>query len=223
VKARLGERLQLALVPPLAAGFIRLLHWTQNLDIIGEEGPREFWDRGERVILSLWHDQILLMIPSYRGPGTRLLISQSRDGELLARTMHRFGQGTIRGSSSRKGRAAFREMVQLTTEPFDFGITPDGPRGPRHQLKPGVVELARLTGRPVIPLAFACSRGHRFGSWDRFLLPYPFGRAVFCYGPPLRIAPGEDRTAFGERLQAAMEENDRRAQAHLEEHGVSAV
>jgi lysophospholipid acyltransferase (LPLAT)-like uncharacterized protein len=83
--------------------------------------------------------------------------------------------------------------------------------------------LARLTGRPVIPLAFACSRGHRFGSWDRFLLPYPFGRAVFCYGPPLRIAPGEDRTAFGERLQAAMEENDRRAQAHLEEHGVSAV
>jgi lysophospholipid acyltransferase (LPLAT)-like uncharacterized protein len=86
-----------------------------------------------------------------------------------------------------------------------------------------VAQLARLTGRPVIPMAFACSRGHRFASWDRFLLPYPFSRGVFSFGVPLRYEAGEAPAAFQARLQLAMEDNDRRAQTHLEMQGVSAV
>jgi lysophospholipid acyltransferase (LPLAT)-like uncharacterized protein len=137
--------------------------------------------------------------------------------------MRCFGQGAVRGSSNRGARAAFRELVELSREPVDLAITPDGPKGPRHRLKPGIVHLAKISGRPVVPVAFVCSRGRRFGSWDRFLLPYPFARAVYSFGPPLLIEAGEEPEAFQEKLQRAMEENEGRARARLEELGVSAV
>lgn len=220
---RVVDRLLLNLVPPLAAGIIRLLHRSMRMETIGEEHPRQFWDSGQAVILPFWHEQLLLMVKGYRGPGARTLISASKDGELLARTMQRFGYDAVRGSSNRGGRKAFRELVELGRQPFDLVITPDGPKGPRQKVKDGVVQLARLSGRPVIPMAFACSRGHRFGSWDRFLLPYPFSRGVYAFGEPLLFGKGEDADQFRARLEEAMNENVRRACARLEKHGVSAV
>ncbi len=222
-KGGLGERLLLAVAPPLAATIIRLLYASQRREIVGQEGLEPLWAAGERLIYAFWHDQLLLMINSYRGPGARILISASRDGELIARVMRCFGYDAVRGSSNRQGRAAFRELVALGKEPFELAITPDGPKGPRHQLKPGIAELARLTGRGVVPVSFVCSRGHRFASWDRFLLPYPFGRAVFLYGAPLRPAEREGSEAFAARVEAALIDNEARARACLEAHGVSAV
>lgn len=218
-----GDRLLIALAPPLASGVIRLLRSLIRADLIGLEPLREMWGRGEHPIFAFWHDQLLLMIEGYQGPGVKILISASKDGELIARTMRCFGQGAVRGSSNRGGRAAFRELVELSREPGDLAITPDGPKGPRHRLKPGIVHLAKISGRPVVPAAFVCSRGRRFASWDRFLLPYPFARAVYAFGRPLRFEAAEEPEAFQERLQQAMEENERRARARLEEFGVSAV
>jgi len=223
MKLKLADRLLLAVVPFLAATIIRLLAATMRLEFVGAARPKACWARGERLIFTFWHDQLLLMVKSYRGPGARILISTSKDGELIARTMECFGHGAVRGSSHRGGRAAFREMLELGKLPFDFGITPDGPRGPRHQLKDGAAQLARLTDRAVLPIAFVCSRGHRFASWDRFLLPYPFARGVFRYGEPLSCGPDESVAAFGARLQQAMDENLRLAAEHLGRHGVSAV
>lgn len=220
---RFLDKMLLGLAPRAAAWVIRLLHSSMRCEIHGDEGVRACWEAGEHVIFAFWHDQLLLMVKGYRGPGAKMLISASKDGELIARTMHCFGLGTIRGSSSRRGREAFRAMVELGRQPCDLGITPDGPKGPRHQLKPGVAELARLTGRAVVPLAFAASRGYRFASWDRFLLPYPFTRGVYRYGEPIRPVAGEEREAFLQRLQTAMDENDRQARACLEEFGVPAV
>jgi hypothetical protein len=194
-----------------------------RLDILGEEHVRELWERGECVVFPFWHDQLLLMVKGYRGPGARILISASKDGELIARTMERFGQGVVRGSSHRKGREAFRELVEITAQPWDIVITPDGPRGPRHQIKDGVVQLARISGRAVIPLSFVCSRGRRFSSWDRFLLPYPFARGVYVFGPPLRYSEGEGVEAFRQRLARSMAENEQRGIEYLERFGVSAV
>ncbi|HEY7746101.1 MAG TPA: lysophospholipid acyltransferase family protein [Desulfuromonadales bacterium] len=218
-----GDRILLAVAPFLAAWVIRLLRLLLRIEFIGEERLRTFWERREHVILAFWHDQLLLMVTGSRGPGAKILISASKDGELIARTMHYFGQGAVRGSSTRGGRAAFKAMLELAKEPFDLVFTPDGPKGPRHTIKEGVVHLARLTGRPVIPMAFACSRGHRFASWDRFLLPFPFSLGVFSFGPPVQYDAGESPADFQERLQQAMEENDRRAKARLEEQGASAV
>lgn len=211
------------LLPWLAAGLIRLLRRLIRCETIGLEQVRPLWAKGERVIIAFWHDQLLLMAPGYQGPGTRILISQSKDGELIARTMEFLGQGAVRGSSSRGGPRALREMARLATGAYDLAITPDGPRGPRHAAKEGVAQLARLARRPVVPMAFVASRGHRFASWDRFLLPYPWSRGVYAYGEPLVCGKDEEPEAFLARVQQGLEDNTRRAEARLEEHGVSAV
>lgn len=223
MKPSLGNRLLLALAPGLAALIIRFLGWTVRYQVIGVEHPRQLWDEGRFVILSFWHDQLLMMANAYRGPKAKILISSSKDGELIARTMAHFGQEAVRGSSHRGGRAAFRELVALAREPVDLVITPDGPRGPRHCIKEGVVQLARITGRGVVPYTFQCSRGYRFASWDRFLFPYPFSRGVFVYGQPLFFTAEEDPEAFRLRLDAAMRENERLGAAHLESYGLSPV
>ncbi|MEA2110053.1 MAG: lysophospholipid acyltransferase family protein [Pseudomonadota bacterium] len=230
-KKRIVDWLLLNLLPPLAALIIRCLARLTRLDNVGMEYWRQCRQKGSGVIISFWHDQLFLMVKGNpTKEGAKILISSSRDGELIARTMRYFGHDVIRGSSTRGGRTALKEMALLAGEPADLGITPDGPRGPRHQLKPGVAHLARLTGRPVLPLAFACSRGRRFSSWDRFLLPYPFGRGVFVLGKPVYYNQGavpagrqEDMKDFQSRLSAAMEETNRQAEEYLEKHGLSAV
>ncbi len=218
-----GDWLLLNSAPLLSAWIIRMLRRLMRIDFIGEEYPRALWQQGEAVIIAFWHDQLLLMVQGYRGPGAKILISASKDGELIARTMRHFGQDAVRGSSNRGGRQAFKALLELSKEPVDLVITPDGPKGPRHQVKDGVVQLARISGRPVIPMAFSVNRGHRFASWDRFLLPYPWSRGVYSFGAPVRFAKGETPEAFRARLQIALEENDQRARARLEEYGVSAL
>ena len=218
-----SDRLLLSTAPRLAAWIIGWLHRALKPEVLNEDALVAMWNDGRQVILSFWHDQLLLMIKGYRGQGAKVLISASKDGELIARTMACFGIGAVRGSSNRGGRAAFRELVDLGREPVDLVFTPDGPRGPRHEVKDGVVQLARLSGRPVVPMAFACSHGHRFGSWDRFLLPYPWGKAVYCFGTPLFFEQGESVEAFRSRLQQAMDDNTRRAGDYLKRYDLSAV
>ncbi len=220
---RIKDRLMLAVVPVVAAVLIRLIHLLVRTETVGVDHLKGCWQRGERVIISFWHDQLLLMVFGYPGKHAKLLISASKDGELLARTMKYFQQNTVRGSSSRGGRAAFRQMLELGKEPVDVVLTPDGPKGPRHELKDGVVQLARMSGRPVVPMAFACSRGHRFASWDKFIFPYPFCRGVYAFGEPVRFDAAEGVEVFRERLIAAMELNQQQAQAQLEVYGVSAI
>jgi len=211
------------LVPRLGAFFLRLLHAGLRLETLGEEHPRAFWNRAEPILIACWHDELLLTVCGYKGPGARMLISASKDGELLSRTFARFGQEAVRGSSSRGGKAALKAMIELCRSGFDLAITPDGPRGPRHEVKDGVLQLARVSGRPIIPMAFACSRGHRFASWDRFLFPYPFCRALFRFGEPVFYREGEDWEAFRLRVKSALDDNSRAARQHLRDHGLSAL
>lgn len=220
---KVKDRLLLTLVPPLASVIIRLIYRLLRVEYVGEETLKRFWARGEHVILPYWHEQTLLMVFAYRGPKVNVLISESKDGELLARTMRYFSVGAVRGSSSRGGRAAFKALLALGREKVDLVLTPDGPRGPRRELKDGVIQLARLTGRPVVPMAFSCSRGMRFSSWDRFLFPFPFGRGVYAFGEPLFFSKEEGVDHFRERLQTAMKDVQRKAEDCLENHGVSAV
>ncbi len=220
---KVGDRLLMKIVPFIASRVMRLLNLSLKKETLGEDHLRRTWERGEQVIISFWHDQLFLLVFGYPGKHAKLLISSSKDGELLARTMKYFDQDTVRGSSSRGGRAAFKEMLDLCKEKVDIVLTPDGPKGPRHELKNGVVQLARMSGRPVMPMAFVCNRGHRFKSWDRFLFPYPFGRGVYSFGEPLYFDKQEGVDGFRERLKKAMQDNQKQAEARLESYGVSAV
>ena len=113
---------------------------------------------------------------------------------------------TVRGSSSRGGIGAFRKVVRLLKEGWDTGITPDGPRGPRCRVQPGVIELARVSGAPILPVTFAARYRFVFNSWDRFVLPLPFSPVVVIFGKPLRVGPDDDveaaRLTLEERLNA---------------------
>jgi lysophospholipid acyltransferase (LPLAT)-like uncharacterized protein len=218
-----ADKLLLGVVPGLAAKIIGWLHRRLQPETLGEHNVRHLWDDGQKVILAFWHDQLFLMVKGYSGQGAKVLISASKDGELISRTMRYFNIGSVRGSSNRRGRAAFKALVELSRQPLDLVFTPDGPKGPRHCLKEGVAELARISGRPVVPTAFACSHGHRFQSWDRFLLPYPWGKAVYIYGEALNYEKHEIMEDFLARLQAAMDETNRCAGEHLKQYGLSAV
>jgi len=212
-----------SLIPWVAVHLIRLLYFFLRVDFIENRFLVKAWENGENFLLVSWHEQILMMPKGYHGPGVKLLISQSKDGELLAAAMSHFGYSAVRGSSSKGGKAAFREMLALTKEKFDIAMTPDGPRGPRRELKDGIIHLAKMSSRGVVPVAFVCSHGHRFASWDRFLCPYPFARAVYSYGAPVyfnREAGAED---FRNRLLLAMQENERLAISRLESYGLSSV
>lgn len=219
----LADKFLLGVAPWLAARIINGLHKCLQPEMIGADRIKHLWADGQPVILAFWHDQLLLMAKGYCGQGAKTLISASTDGELISRTVAYFNIGSVRGSSNRGGRGAFKALADLSSGPQDLVLTPDGPKGPRHRLKGGVAQLARISGRPVVPTAFACSRGHRFQSWDSFLLPYPWGKAVYIYGEPLVYGQNETMDDFLARLQAAMDATNRKAGDYLEQYGLSAV
>ncbi|MBK9308925.1 MAG: DUF374 domain-containing protein [Nitrospira sp.] len=113
---------------------------------------------GRNVIIAFWHAQQLMIPFGYRGPGAHALISRHGDGEIIARIIARFGHAAVRGSSTRGGAGALRALIKLGRSGRDVVVTPDGPKGPRHVAKLGVIHLAKATGLPIIPLAFACSK-----------------------------------------------------------------
>lgn len=215
------SRIALRIVPALAAGLMRFLWHSSRREILGADRVQPIWARGENVVIAFWHEHLGMMAPAYIGPQATVLISASRDGELIARTMTYFRIDAVRGSSRRGGRAAFRELLQLARRPVDLVITPDGPKGPRREAKDGIAELVRMTGRPFVPMCFVCSRGHRFASWDRFLLPSPFCRIVVSYGEPVIPGADEPAEALRDRIVAAMNANEERAAARLKSYGLS--
>ena len=147
---------------------------------------------------------MLPLTVTHRGRGAAVLVSQSRDGELIARTIERLGFVTARGSSTRGGGEGALEMLEWARGPRLLGITPDGPRGPAERVKPGLAWLASRTGRPVVPVATAANRAWMLSSWDGFRIPFPFARVHIGYGEPLIVPPDLDERG-AETWRASLE------------------
>ena len=168
---------------------------------------------GERCIYALWHARMLPLIYAYRGQGVAALVSRSRDGELIAGIIERIGYVAARGSSTRGGRQGFSELVRFAGQGRSLTITPDGPRGPREVVKPGLVWLASLSGLQVVPVASASRQSWVLRSWDGFRVPRPFAEVLISYGEPVRVPPGLDESAVEEwrvRLEEALKTNSER-------------
>jgi len=155
---------------------------------VGFDDYRVRLERGDQIILAFWHGRLLMMPYSYPGRGITILVSQSRDGELIARTVKGFGIESVRGSTSKGWFAGIKGLLKSVKSGRDTAITPDGPRGPGMRAQMGVVQIARATGLPIIPMSFGASRKKVFSSWDSFILPYPFSRGVFICGSPVYVA-----------------------------------
>lgn len=189
---------------------------TVRFRVEGRERYTELVAGGESVIFALWHGRLLPLTYYHRGGRIAALISRSGDGEYIARVVEGWGYRTARGSSSRGGGAALREMVRLAREGWSLAVTPDGPRGPRQRLNPGVITAAQLTGLPIVPLSAGCSRAWWPGSWDRFCVPKPFSTVRVLYGDPVRVpreAGGAELARHARDLEAQLnamtEEADR--------------
>ncbi len=166
----------------------------------------------EPVLFCLWHNRLALSLILFRRyvqarqPQRKLaaLVSASRDGGMLARVLELFDVEPVRGSSSRRGSQALRELVSAGKRGCDLAITPDGPRGPCYVVQDGIVSLAQLTGMAIVPASFHLSWKWRLKSWDRFQVPLPFARCEVQLGEPVRI-PREASAAERERLRAKLE------------------
>lgn len=169
------------------------------------------------AIFSLWHNRLAVAMPAYQyvvqrdHPARKVaaLISASRDGAILASVMEKCGAQTVRGSSSRRGGQAMVELSRLAKRGYDIAITPDGPRGPRYQVQPGVISLAHLSGHPIIPCSGVIHWHKELKSWDQFQVPLPFTRCDIHFGEPLKIP----RNASERERKAACTELEKRMRA----------
>jgi hypothetical protein len=182
-----SDRVLLQIIPRIYAWVLRLLALTIRRDVLHQEHAEKFWNEEKFVIAAFWH-QRLLMMPFLPHKGrVGMMISRHRDGEFIARAVKLFGIDSVRGSTTRGGAAALRGMVRFFENGAHLAITPDGPQGPRHVVQRGVIELARLTAAPIIPVAYSASRKKVFNSWDHFILPLPFCKVIYVYGEAIFI------------------------------------
>lgn len=161
------------------------------------------------------HGDLLMPAAIYRDTGVVVLISQHRDGEVIAQVAERLGFSTVRGSSTRGGARATLELLRNFAD-RGWVITPDGPRGPRETVHPGVIHLASRSGRSIVPVGLAVSRAARLSSWDRFAIPAPFARVVAKFADPMAVASDLPRpqmetaaAQLADRMRASREEAER--------------
>lgn len=182
---------------PLALYF-QIVTWTGRIDRPPPPIPGPF-------LMAMWHGR-LVMLPMLRVGDKPLiaLISGHRDGRIISKVGAIFGIQTVTGSSSRGGMRAVRELMRFARDGHCLFVTPDGPRGPRMHVNDGILDIARLTGLPIVPVTVAPQRAMVFKSWDRLFMPKPFSRVVIRWGEPIVVDPAEDRGAISERLGAAL-------------------
>jgi len=188
----------------LVTGVLLLLKITTRKRIENGDVLFAHWARGEQVILAFWHEQLVMMPFPYRGRRVCIMVSRHRDGELIARATRPLKIESVRGSSTRGWASALRGMLRSYREGADLAFAPDGPRGPRLVAKSGVVQMAKATGAPIMPVAAAARWCVRLGSWDRLILPLPGSRIVYVAGEPIRVSSGAGPAAV-EGARATLE------------------
>ncbi len=210
----------------MAALYVRFVAATTRWTV--EDAPlRRMIADGEVGIACFWHGRLMMMPYGWkerRGlgfkalpPVVHMMISHHRDGALISKTIRHLGVPTVAANNKKGGLAALREMKRKTDRGEWVAMTPDGPRGPRMRAKSGAIKLAQLSGKALLPASVGMSRGRILGSWDRFLLAWPFSRGYILVGEPVRVARNASeadlevaRKALEDSLNALTAEADRR-------------
>lgn len=185
-RRRVGGKLLHTLGPAALVQMQRT--WKQ--EFVGQEHMDALVDGGP-FLIALWHGRMMLGLPAHADRNWQVLVSPSDDGSVIVPLLDRFGYGVVRGSASRGGARATREMLAAIQEEGQVVIvTPDGPRGPRHSTNPGLAWLARETGVPILPISLVCDRSWHLNSWDRFTIPRPGARILTTYSEPVVVPEG---------------------------------
>jgi lysophospholipid acyltransferase (LPLAT)-like uncharacterized protein len=186
-------------VQSFAAPAMRLLAKTWSFRTEHEERWRQFYDVRRAHVFLLWHEVILPLLWHHRGQGHTLIVSEAREGQYLVDFATSLGYRAVRGSSTRGAARALLGAVRELREGHTVAFTPDGPRGPGREMKPGVVAAAQRAGTAVVPVHARTERSWRLNSWDRFMIPKVGARVTVTYGRPFEVAEGEAGLAAGLR------------------------
>ncbi|MBI2424499.1 MAG: lysophospholipid acyltransferase family protein [Candidatus Hydrogenedentes bacterium] len=202
----LKQRLLLTIIPPAVYFALWIvMRWSRPFEVRHPEYLDGLIQEKGHAILGIWHEIGMFALWRHRGRNFHTTTSYSFDGEIAARTLHRFGCEAVRGSSSRGGSQALKEMEKATRLVPTVGLSLDGPRGPRRISKPGAAILSGRTGNDIVPVAFAVTPAWRLRSWDRMPIPKPFARVICAYGPPIPAALDDSPEAV-EVCRKALEE-----------------
>lgn len=219
-KFTLGQRIALAVVPPLMSLLIWLVGLTWRFEVITEEGvvPILLGERPGPEIYCFWHQCVLPCTVYFRYSLSIILISRSFDGELIARILKNFGYGAVRGSSSRGAREGLLGLQDVIERGRTAIFTADGPRGPIYRTKMGPIKLAQMTGAPIGIFHLEPKHAWTMKSWDRFLVPMPFTRIAVSWAQWVRVPvdlPAEQFESKRQELNDALERARLRALEHL--------
>lgn len=207
------ETLIRAVVPYLAYGFLTFVKWTSRVRWEGLEHVEALQRENKNWIYAFWHNRQVLFSFTHRDTNSAIMVSQSKDGELIARTMVLSRIHPVRGSSSRKAVTATLEMIELSAKGVHTGLTPDGPKGPPRVVKPGALYLAQKTGLPILPITNATNRKLVLErSWDKYQVPLPFADSCVMYDAPIYVKEGDDLEAKARELTDALNKITERAE-----------
>ena len=203
----LGQRIALSIITAAGYWFIRLIGPTLRISVSFEDGAQHALE-DRPYIASFWHSCIIPSAYIFRGWGIRVMSSASYDGEYMARIIRKFGFTAVRGSSSRNAVAALLGLRRALEEGWTVAFTLDGPRGPRHKVKPGPVALGRASGLALTTFHAAVDKGIVLNSWDKMVIPLPFARVLVRVGKLIRVpadASDEDLERCAAELQATLD------------------
>lgn len=189
----LGRRDRLGL--SLGGGVLRSIARTWRFEIRNGKAIESLRDQRRPFIFSLWHGQLLPLLWHHRDQQIAVVISEHRDGELVARLAQSLGYRLIRGSSTRGGERALLSLVRDLREGREAAVTPDGPKGPAFKYAPGALIAAQRSGAAILPIAAHASSAWRLRSWDSFLVPKPFAKVTVAYGDPVNVVATDARAA----------------------------
>ncbi len=179
---------------------VRLLSSTCRIKLVDPDNERECICKDGSIIYASWHQRFF---PGIKFFATRrpiaILISQSRDGEFIARIVNILGWLAVRGSSSRGGSEGLQRLKELARKGYKIGHIVDGPKGPFGEIKPGLLRIAQVSGMAIVPTITSSERHWTFKSWDRFMVPKPFSRAIIRFGEPIHVPPDIDENGFEEK------------------------
>ncbi|HEY1953059.1 MAG TPA: lysophospholipid acyltransferase family protein [Gemmatimonadaceae bacterium] len=190
----------------LGLGLLHLIGRTWRYRVTNGEALANARATGRGFVFSLWHGHLLPLLWHHRDQGVLVLISEHRDGEMVARAAESLGFGTIRGSTTRGAGRALISMVRALEAGKEIAITPDGPRGPARKFAPGALVAAQRSDSVILPVAISATRAWRLKSWDGFMIPKPFARVTVAYGVAEKVQAGDPRAAAAEapRFEALM-------------------
>ena len=216
-----GQRIVLSLIVAVGTVIVRLIGATLRIAVSSEDGGQKTLEQ-RPLVASFWHSCIIPSTYIWRDMGIRVMSSYSYDGEYMGRIIRKFGFVPVKGSSSRNPVRALLGLRRALEEGWTVAFTLDGPRGPRHKVKPGPVGLGRSTGLALTAFHVGVQKGWTLKSWDRMVIPKPFSRVLVRFGKLIQVprdASDEELARYNDELQATLDRVSEFAEANASKAG----